>query len=389
MEPATSESDATVTEPVVYTRLVYQDDYVEVFLRDAVSELTLVTFSPIGIYANGMRYWAQPVADNLNLRCIGIISKGNTFFPEISFANMLSAIGGLLTNRVLVYGSSMGAYAAIRYSRRLRADAVIAFSPLTTISPIVLPGNLYVQHYIPSLHADMQIKSDDMVYQTYIFTDPLYAEDRRQIELIPDEGKLRIVPVRSLRHNTNFLVVGTSVMRNLITCCLADDQPGAVSIIRKAKRAHPATYYNLSLHLLDRRKERWAARAIGHAQMIGPAEYQIIHYAMHKSEILEADGHQEEAIKLLQGLATSLQDQEDIKIRLGQLFSSARRYPEAADAYATAILCGGKKPAVYHGYVHAALMSGRRAEALPLVLRGIELCPTDATLPDLKVILKK
>ena len=373
----------------VQTRLVYQDEFVEVFLRDAASNLTLVTFSPIGIYADGRRYWAQPVADNLNLRCIGIISKADTWFPEISFEKCLRAIEPLLTKRVLVYGSSMGAYAAIRYSRRLRADTVIAFSPQATVSPIDLPGNSYAQHFVPSLHAEMRIRPDDMSGQIFLFYDPLFVADRRQVELIPDKGRLRIVPVRSLRHDTNFVVIGTSVMRRLITCCLADDQPGAASIIRKAKRDHPATYQNLSLLLLDHGKERWAERAIDHAQMIGPADHQIIRYVLHKTLLLEADGRQEAAIELLRGVDPSLQDQEDIQIRLGQLLSGARRYSEANDAYAAALTSGGKIPAVYHGYVHTALMSGRRAEALPLVLRGIELCPTEATIIGLKAILEK
>ena len=41
--------------------------------------------------------------------------------------------------RVMTYGSSMGGYAALRFARALRADAILALSPQYSIDPAVVP----------------------------------------------------------------------------------------------------------------------------------------------------------------------------------------------------------------------------------------------------------
>ena len=78
------------------------------------------------------------------------------------------------------YGSSMGAYAAIKYSKLLNLDIVIAFSP---VYDIVQEWESRWDTDIPFLDEEITISKDDIGKQTYfhVFFDP-YNNDAKHIE---------------------------------------------------------------------------------------------------------------------------------------------------------------------------------------------------------------
>ncbi len=362
------------------TRLLLEDDFVEVFVRQGSSDYTLVTFSCVGVYANGASYWGQSVAEKLDLHCIGIMSKGDTWFPEVSIGRCLPDIQSHLKGRVLVYGSSMGAYAAIKYSRRLSADTVIAFSPQATISEHDLPGNSYSVYYRHDWHVGMLIMGHDLGGSIYLFCDTFFSDDQAHVALMPASDRIRVVPVNSLRHNANFIVVGSRIITDLFKCCLDRNEAGIGSIIRTAKRKSPTTYEGASMHLLERGKYQWAAQAQAEAQLMDPSDARMVRFTRAMSVAFEKKGKLAEAAAILRDALEVLPRSETLVIRLAEILTAAREYDDAVAAFGHSVKLGGRRAAVYHGFVHAMVMAGRRRDVLPIIRHGVEMCPGEASL---------
>ena len=363
-----------------WTKLLIEDEFIEVFARHGNSPFTLVTFSSFGIYADGQSYWGQAVAEKLDLSCVGIMSKGETWFPAASMERCLPEILKRLRGRVLVYGSSMGAYAAIKYSRRLDADTVVAFSPQATISDGDLPGNAYAGFFRPDLHAGMKIERDDLGGMIYLFYDRLFAEDHRHASILPSSERIRVVPVDGLLHNTCLVVVGSAVVADLFRRCLARDEPGIAALIRSAKRLSPATYEGLSMHCLRRRKHRWATSAHDRAQTIECSEARLVRFAREKSVVLEESGKRPEAAKTLRDALERAPGSETLLVRLAEVLNALGAHDDAVDAFHHAIRADGRHPAVYHGVADAMIRAGRPTEILPVIRYGLRLCPSDRSL---------
>ena len=362
------------------TRLLIEDDFVEVFSREGSSPFTLVTFSSFGAFADGASYWAQSVAEKLDLSCIGIMSKAETWFPEMSVGGCLPEILPLLRGPVLIYGFSMGAYAAIKYSRRLKADTVIAFSPQATISEEDLPENSYARYFRPELHDRMLVKREDLGGVIYLFYDRLFREDRAHVALLPPSDLVRFIPVDSLRHNTNSVVIGSTVISELFRCCLARDETRISALVGSAKRRSPATYEGLSLHFLHRGKPRWAEAAHAGAQAIQNSDARTVRFAREKSVILEKEGRRAAAADSLRAALTHVPGSETLLLRLAEVLSAMGAYDDAIDFFVQAIHADGRQPAVYHGLAYAMVRAARQAEILPMIRHGLMFCPAEPSL---------
>jgi hypothetical protein len=364
--------------------MIYEDDYIEVFYRNGPSDRTLVTFNGLGVYANGQQYWAQAVADQLDLRCVGVISRSETWFPSHAMREALNAILSRLSGRVFTYGSSMGAYAAIKYSSALGADTVIAFSPQVTISPTELPGNIYAKYFQPEIHRHMRIASADMSGQIFFFYDPYYTADRTQAALMPIVPTLRRIPVPFLRHDTNLIVNRSVTIASLFDKCLALDLSAIHALIRSAKRSHPATHFNVGIHCYEHQKFVWARHAVARAQEMGLSNAQMNGFFHGLGDALESAGKLDEAIVLLREATVKFPDIHVLHARLGQMFARRLQYEEAAKAFRRAIALARNDPGLYAAQVNSLLQLGRRDEALEVIEQGISFCPPNAHLAALR-----
>ena len=365
------------------TKLLIEDAFVEVFLREGNSAFTLVTFSSFGVFADGVSYWGQSVAEKLDLSCIGIISKADTWFPETSIDRCLAEIMPHLRGRVIVYGSSMGGYAAIKYSDRLRADTVLAFAPQATISAEDLPGNTYARYFRADLHERMLIRAEDLGGLIYLFYDRLFRDDAAHVALLPRSGRIRVVPVDGLRHNASAIVVGSAIVGALFRHALARDETGIASLVRAAKRRTPETFAGLSMHFLGRRKHRWADAAHARAQAMEPSDARLITFARERSVVLQAEGRLAEAADGLRASLDRVPGSEPLLIRLAEILSLTGDHDEAVATFGEAIRANGRNPAVYHGLAHAMIKAGRTPEIAPMIRHGLTLCPDEPSLTQL------
>lgn len=139
---------------------------------------------------------------------IHFISKANHWWqtPEPLEAIAKLRTAGLIPSdrRLILYGSSMGGYAALIYSRLLKPDQIIIFSPQYSIDAAKVPFEPRWRNYAAQLsfdHDDMPAGLDADVPVKVIF-DPFFRPDARHVDLIETLRPVERVSIPFAGHNT-------------------------------------------------------------------------------------------------------------------------------------------------------------------------------------------
>lgn len=169
-------------------QIIFEDDHIRViFLKGSSSEL-VISFGDLITRAKGLSINAEKSLVKYDYNVLGIMPKLKSWFPEASMQNMMEQVAPILADfsRIVGYGGSMGGYAAIKYSRLLKMNRVIAFVPQYTIDPQEVEDRRYAEFFDVNIHRDMQIQTQDVSEQTeYIIVyDPYYREDREHYRKI-------------------------------------------------------------------------------------------------------------------------------------------------------------------------------------------------------------
>lgn len=112
---------------------LFQDDFHKIehhFAQGTSATIVACTFTPFNFYSFdnegfGVKYMLSRGYDVIAFKCIN-----DSWFQQIPL-HILQAVGAISARyeRVVTYGSSMGGYAAIAFSKVLRASSIIAISP--------------------------------------------------------------------------------------------------------------------------------------------------------------------------------------------------------------------------------------------------------------------
>ena len=111
--------------------IIYQGKEIVGYHNIGISDYLLVTFSELHHERLGDgHYFLKQLVEKAGISCIGVINtvKGFYLSPEMTeIHRVVDTVRG--DRKVIVFGQSMGGYAAIKNSASLRADYVIACSP--------------------------------------------------------------------------------------------------------------------------------------------------------------------------------------------------------------------------------------------------------------------
>ncbi len=159
----------------------------------------------------------EPVADRkgfaedyLNQKGISayhFIHKKNAWyhFPEMREALALVRKNIPVDTPVITYGSSMGGYAAYRFSGALNAQKVIAFSPQYSMKQEVVPWEKRWKHHRSQLSHCMEHLAVNPLTETYLFYDPL-IDDRRHAEMIAPLSQTYHIRMKYSGHYSIFML---------------------------------------------------------------------------------------------------------------------------------------------------------------------------------------
>ncbi len=135
--------------------IVYSGSEIAAFHHRGDSDYLLVTFSELHHEQHGDNYYfAKNLVERADISCIGVINhvKGFYMSPEMeTVARIVDQVRG--DRKVIVFGQSMGAFAAIKHSRALRADYVVACSSFYSMDPdeLELPSDRHRNILIQSM----------------------------------------------------------------------------------------------------------------------------------------------------------------------------------------------------------------------------------------------
>ena len=291
------------------------------------------------------------------------------------------------------YGMSMGATAAIAFSRRLKLDRVIAFSPQFTVNAPWDP------RWAPLAEPDLKfsISPDQIsdkaefffVYDAFDVCDALQVEEFRKV-IAPN--RLRRLTIDHTGHMTGFCLQQARVLGPLVLTVLDEGVfPDTRASFRAARRTSAMYLVHLAARLARRRRQRCAIAALDEALAIylgedpGTANWasDCVGVYLDKSKYLAELGRIEEAqaccdLAVARGRA---REPERLPFALNQRAS----YFAAAGDFAAALRAQDEAVALrpdfaaFHGYRAASLLAlGRPDESIAAARRQVDLAAADA-----------
>ncbi len=220
---------------------IYQDDYIYAGYKRGNSKYLLITFSPLNGPGGNHKIWGESLAKS-GVSILGFSGRNRSWYPE---KNMLSAISkalDVLSNyeHRICYGTSAGAYAALKFSNSLSADTVLAFSPQYTIDPLIVSteiDNRFSRFFKKGVTGGSQILSKDIHKKCYLFYDKYLKEDSYHANKIASlSDSIKLINTPFCGHFPILTVSSSDKIIELIDCAIPQRDQDIVFLISKYRK---------------------------------------------------------------------------------------------------------------------------------------------------------
>jgi hypothetical protein len=224
-------------------QIVYDDAHLRVIFQPGHADHLLVTFGDALFLADGARFTADRIVQKHGLTALGFMAKATNWYPPASIAAAQREIAFTLRafSTRLFYGSSMGGYAAIKYSRLLGATHSVAYCPQWSIDP--LDCGEHPSGYEGSFTASMSgmaIGPADIAGSIAVFFDPAYATDAFHAQKIRRLGaSVRAYHVHYAGHDIAPMLRGSVLVQNIWDAVRAGDDARIYALINSVRRQNP------------------------------------------------------------------------------------------------------------------------------------------------------
>ncbi|MTH78743.1 tetratricopeptide repeat protein [Paracoccus aestuariivivens] len=239
---------------------VYEDAETSVYFKGNNQKVAAISYSSMGYNFKEKGIPGGEILTSFGYDVFGVVAKRNNWFPVSSMQRVAAALAPRLIgydNR-LSYGSSMGAYGAIKHSARMNSDVTLALAPQYSIDPALVSGwdRRYLRFFDSSLNSGMEINKLDLGGRVVVVADPMFEKDIRHARLIAENGEVEIVPGFGCGHLVIQPLASKLVLAKFLSAILSGDMNEAKIIYRKSRKA--SSYYrgNLLRVLADRQFAR-------------------------------------------------------------------------------------------------------------------------------------
>lgn len=199
---------------------MYEDSHIQVIHSPGAGKNLVITFGDMFYLANGLSFFAEIPAKKLNLSAIGFMAKTRNWYPQDSVRKAISEIADILSLSEfrVIYGGSMGGYAALKFSRLLGANRVYSLVPQFSINPQEIIDHRYNSYFDEDLNTNNAITYHDLAGEVYITHDPVFQRDHQHVSLITRLGyPITFIPLRFSIHGATTVLASTSFFE-AITC---------------------------------------------------------------------------------------------------------------------------------------------------------------------------
>ncbi|NIJ08792.1 pimeloyl-ACP methyl ester carboxylesterase [Sphingomonas vulcanisoli] len=234
----------------------------------------------------------------LGIPAFHILHRRNHWFQHPELPEALAALRPHLAGyrKVVVYGSSMGGFAALAYGSLLGAHIGLALSPQYSVDPKVAP---FESRWRADIRRIRFLKPDRAppLPRQFIAFDPADAADARHAALFADRSPTVLIPARHGGHPVGAFLNETGVLRALIDRLVTDDDDShlaaeMIARLRAGRRSSGQYLFGLARRIPMRRlRSKLAVAKL--ASDTGVPVYQS-HYAA----LLDQCGRHSEALAI-------------------------------------------------------------------------------------------
>ncbi|UPK33966.1 hypothetical protein IVB18_38265 [Bradyrhizobium sp. 186] len=239
--------------------LLFSSEELDVSFLPGASDFLLVTFSALDFSTKTDAFWGRYFAEKNGISALGFVAKKNNWYPRRFVEEGLKSVMPRIRHmpRRITYGSSMGAYGAVKYSKVLGATACAAFSPQFSIDPADgITRSSYTSYFRPELHDGMAIRGQDVSANCYIFYDQTDDFDRGNAEYISKVAPgTRLVRIRNVGHEVIKVLGNAPNTIKLLKFCLEARDDEIHSLMRTLRARSPARYSGVATALALRNRK--------------------------------------------------------------------------------------------------------------------------------------
>lgn len=200
------------------------------------SPFIVISFTGVGApERHDGSFFGSVLARRLDIPWVGIVAKHDGWYRDGDYhaafdkvrawiATRRASLNNPESVRIVGYGISMGAYAAIKYSGVLEFDDTIAVAPQWSLDRIEAPYFSHFKHLFQPFMNSMGIRKEDTSGRIYVLYDPYEIPDRHEMEMLNTHVPIEAVPICYAGHMALGSVKGSSFFRNILNFL---DQPNA------------------------------------------------------------------------------------------------------------------------------------------------------------------
>ncbi|WP_419728255.1 hypothetical protein [Lichenicola sp.] len=294
--------------------------------HEGATDYLLVSFSQLNNDQHWDRhYFLQPQVEQGNISCIGVMTNETGFYLSPEMADVARLVEEARGDRpVIVFGQSMGGYAALKFSKALRANYVLSFSPYFSVDTdeLELPSERerrILAHYMAQHGAVMRpefkgmgIRSGDVSGRLALVLDPGIKVDDYDAKLIKKHvPETEVFSAWHAGHVIYDATWDTGMVLALLQAIKSPDRGEFLATLTRLRRTHPILILR-SLHKAVNRKPFLASRAfrskrvtsheLAHNFASSPTNMRLIYALIVRGHRVEAERHFAFTMKQLFGL---------------------------------------------------------------------------------------
>jgi len=363
----------------VNPRTLFLSDEIEVAFLQGSEELLLITFSAMDFSTETEAFWGCGFARKAGFSALGFVARFNNWYPSETMRRARESVQSVLGRypRKITYGSSMGAYAAAKYSALLGAEACAAFSPQHSIDPADGAAVAYSQHFQPTMHSGMAISAADLCPRPYVFFDPFNSFDKQSAQWIRAQApNTNFVLLPHAGHECIKVIASLSNASAVLRTCLFGEPSDVRALMAGLRRASSARAAGLTTALLPRRP-KLAFRVMERAEARMDTKQRTLFHekvaTMHVEggDLIAAEAHAARACELYPERSASVR-------LLASIYERQRRRADAIECYERYLRLRPNETLILDALAALFLIQKHVERAESYAAKALELAPSQA-----------
>lgn len=360
-------------------KTIFQSAEIKAIFLPGASDFLLITFAPVQFDSGVEPFWGARLAAKLGLSAIGFVScTGTNWYPRIDMEMAAAEILETTSNfkKIITYGSSMGAYGALKYSALLNATSCAAFGPQFSIDPKDIGDPQFTRYFRNEIHENMSIQGNEVCHNAYIFFDPHFKFDQDNAHFIGrGASHANLIKIPFAGHEWVKVFANAKAILALFNSCLVGETVEILKLTRIARSQSSARNVGLAQHLIPRNyKMALRVLELSPTPLDKKQEANFYDYAA-VAEIKSGNLDQAEiyAIKSLELLPT----RASFLRRLGNIYDRKKQFSLAIDCFNRSLSIDAKDSASYFNLASIFFHRNENEEAMNSIMKAIDLVPDE------------